>query len=70
MHLVFLIQNYQLLTFYMDDQGYMAIFYYDLHLQEKNAVNKFIEAILKEYHCCKKVIKKHFNKTLVMSAED
>ena len=36
----------------------------------KNAVNKFIEAILKENECCKKMIKNHFNKNLVMSAED
>ena len=28
---------------------------------EKNAVYRFIEAILKEYHYCKKVMKKHFN---------
>ena len=27
----------------------------------KNAVNKFIEAIRKEYEYCKKLIKKHFN---------
>ena len=36
----------------------------------KNAINKFIEAILKEYDYCKKIIKKHFNKNHVMSAED
>ena len=30
-------------------------------------VYKFIEAILKEYECCKKVMKKHFNKNLIMS---
>ena len=36
----------------------------------KNAVNKFIEAILKEYDNCKKITKKHFNKNLIMSAED
>ena len=28
----------------------------------KNAISRFIEAILKEYDYCKKVIKKHFNK--------
>ena len=38
--------------------------------EEKNAVNKFIEAILKENEYCKKIIKKHFNINLVMSAED
>ena len=36
----------------------------------KNAVNRFIETILEEYDYCRKVIKKHFNKNLVMSAED
>ena len=35
-----------------------------------NAVNKFIKAILKEYNYCGKVIKKHFNKNLIMSAEE
>ena len=36
----------------------------------RNAVHKFIEAIFKEYDYCKKIIKKHFNKNLIMSAED
>ena len=36
----------------------------------KNAVNKFIKAILEEHHYCKKVTKDHFTKNLVMSAED
>ena len=36
----------------------------------KNAVIKFIEAILKENKCCKKMIKSHFNKNLVTSVED
>ena len=36
----------------------------------KNTVNKFIKAILKEYEYCKKVMKKYFNKNLVMPAED
>ena len=33
-------------------------------------VHKFIETILKEYGFCKKVIKKHFNKNIVMSEKD
>ena len=33
-----------------------------------NDANRFIEAILKEYNCCKKIIKERFNKNLVMSA--
>ena len=36
----------------------------------ENIVYKFIDTILKEYDYCKKVIKKNFNTTLVMSAED
>ena len=36
----------------------------------KNAVYKFIKANLNEYDYCKKVIKKHFNKNLIMSAEE
>ena len=36
----------------------------------KNAVHRSIESILREYNYCKKVIKKHFNKNLIMSAEE
>ena len=36
----------------------------------KNAVYKFIQCILKEYDYCRRVIKKHFNKNLVMTAEE
>ena len=36
----------------------------------ENASYEFIEAILKEYEYCKKVIKKHFNKNLIMSEEE
>ena len=36
----------------------------------KNAAYKFIEAILKENDYCKKVMKKHFNKNLIMSVEE
>ena len=36
----------------------------------ENAAYKFIKAIFKEYECCKKVIKKHFNKNLIMSEEE
>ena len=32
----------------------------------ENATFKFIEAILKEYEYCKKIMKKHFNKNLIM----
>ena len=36
----------------------------------KNAFYRFIEAILKERSYCQKIIKNHFNKNFVMSAED
>ena len=36
----------------------------------KNVVYRFIEAILKEYNYCKEMIKKYFNKNLIMSAEE
>ena len=36
----------------------------------KNAVLKFIKCIFKEYGYCRSVVKKHFNKNLVMSAEE
>ena len=35
-----------------------------------NVVHRFINAILKEYDYCKKVIKKHFNKNLFMFPKD
>ena len=41
-----------------------------VHYRGKNAVNTFIEAILKENGYCKKLIKKLFNKNLLMSVED
>ena len=37
--------------------------------RRKNVISRFIEAILKEYDYCKKMIKKHFNKNR-MSAEE
>ena len=36
----------------------------------KNAVNKFMKSILREYNYCKKIMKKYFNKNLVMTAEE
>ena len=36
----------------------------------KNYVYRFIEPILNEYDYCKKMIKKHFSKNLIMSAEE
>ena len=36
----------------------------------KNATYKFIETILKEYDYFKRIMKKHCNKNLVMSADE
>ena len=36
----------------------------------ENVAYEFIKAILKEYEYCKKVMKKHFNKNLIMSEEE
>ena len=36
----------------------------------KNAVCKFIKGILEEYEYCKKLMKKHFNKNLIMSEKE
>ena len=38
--------------------------------RDKNAAYEFIIAILKEYEYFKKVIKKHFNKSLLMSEKE
>ena len=38
--------------------------------KEKNAVYMFIKAILEGYDYCKKMMKKHFNKNLIMSTEE
>ena len=35
----------------------------------ENAAYEFIKEILKEYQCCKKVMKKHFNKHLITNEE-
>ena len=36
----------------------------------KNAIFKFVQSIFKEYDYCRSVMKKHFNKNLVMTAEE
>ena len=38
--------------------------------RDENAAYKFIEAILKQHQYCKKVMKKYFNKNLIMSKEE
>ena len=42
----------------------------DVLYRGKNAVYKFIAAILEEYDYCKKMIKKQFNKNLIMSSDE
>ena len=44
--------------------GWLAVF------GGNNAAYKFIEAIIKEFEHCKKVMKKHFNRNLIMSEEE
>ena len=36
----------------------------------KNAAYEFIKAILREYEYCKKVMKKHLSKNLIVSEEE
>ena len=38
--------------------------------EEKNAVNKFTTSLLKEYRCCKGVVKENFNRSLAMTVAD
>ena len=49
-----------------DDKYSKDIFIY----RGENAVYKFMEKMLEEVEYCKAVIKKHFNKPLVMTADD
>ena len=37
---------------------------------DENVAYEFVKAILKEYEYCKKIMKKHFNKNLIMSEEE
>ena len=36
----------------------------------ENAANEFIKTILQEYKYCKKIMKNHFNKNLIMTEEE
>ena len=49
----------------IDDRFTMRIAVY----RGENAVYEFIKAILKEYKYCTKVMKKHFNKNLIICEE-
>ena len=50
----------------VDDEFTMPIVVF----RDENAAYKFIEAILKVHQYCKKVMKKYFNKNLIMSEEE
>ena len=50
----------------VDDKFSKSIVFYRV----ENSAYKFIEAILKEYEYYKKVMKKHFNKNLIMTEEE
>ena len=43
---------------------------YCIEEKGKNAVYKFIKCIFKEYDYCRGVMKKHFNKNLIMIDEE
>ena len=49
----------------IDDKFSKPIFVF----RGEDTTYEFIKAILKEYECCKKVMKKHFNENLIMSKE-
>ena len=51
---------------YIDDRFSEPIFVFSC----ENAAYEFIKVIFKEYEYCKKVMKKHFNKNLIMSEEE
>ena len=51
---------------YIDDEFSEIVVLY----RGNNEMYRFIEAILKEYDYCKRIIKKHFNKNLIMFSED
>ena len=50
----------------IDDRFSKSIVVY----RDKNAADEFIKAILEEYKYCKKIMKEHFNKNLVMTEEE
>ena len=58
--------SYAYKVLYIDDRFSKFIVVY----RGENAAYKFIRAILKEYKYCKKIMKKHFNKNLIMNEEE
>ena len=51
---------------YVDNKFSENVVFY----RAKKVIYRFIDSILKEYDYCEKVIKKYFNKNLIMSAEE
>ena len=47
-----------------------SLFVLIIHLIYENAAYKFIEDILEEYEYCKKVMKKYFNKNLILTEKE
>ena len=58
--------SYAYKVLYIDDRFSKFIVVY----RGENAAYKFIRPILKEYKYCKKIMKKHFNKNLIMNEEE
>ena len=58
--------SYAFKVVYIDDKFSKLIVVY----RGKNAAYEFIKAILQEYKYYKKIMKKHFNKNLIMSEEE
>ena len=52
--------------FFIDDRFSKSIVVY----RGENAAYKFIKAILEEHKYCKKIMKKHFNKNLIMTEKE
>ena len=50
----------------IDDRFIKPILVY----RDENAAYEFIKVILKEYKYCRKVMKKHFKKNLIMSEKE
>ena len=50
----------------VDDRFTKPIVFY----RRENSACEFIEAVLKEYKYCRKVMSKHFNKNVIMSEEE
>ena len=50
----------------IDDKFSLAIVFY----RGENAAYEYVKAILEEYKYCKKIMKKHFSKNLIMSEEE